>query len=149
MHKTYCELSGMDVLLRFDRTSAWMQFMRENFTKNDLVAVLERLRILVKKGDRRPECLKFSNVVEQLDRFEEELAMVKAETAGITPVERMSVMELSRVIEAKQIRQKILAREHAIEDVFGLKWDTEESKAQYFKLCKEIRKCQERLSKMA
>lgn len=150
LHAAYCSISGMDVALRFNRESSWVEFTHAGFTKADLEAVLKRLRRLIKQGDRRPECLKFSNAVEGLDRFEEELAMIRAEAQGIVPVERqMSVMELHRVKEAKQAVLDELKVRHANENAFGLQWDTQESKTQAVSLRREIHGLTSAISQMA
>lgn len=139
LHQTYCRLSGMNVALRFNRESSWVYFTQAGFTKEDLEAVLQRLLKLVKLGDRRPECLKFSNVVEGLDRFEEELAMIKAEQNGLVQVQqKLSVTELHRIKEAKQAILADLKFKHASEDAFGLNWETPEFASQAAALRREI-----------
>jgi hypothetical protein len=150
LHETYCRLSGMDVALRFNRESSWLEFTRSGFTKADLEAVLQRLNKLIKLGDRRPECLKFSNVIQGLDRFEEELAMIRAEEKGLLPVERsLSVMELYRIKEAKQLLLDDLKNKHANEDAFGLTWDTPDARSRYCTLKREIRQITDTISQMA
>lgn len=150
LHSTYCTISGMDVALRFNRESSWVEFTRAGFTRADLEAVLKRLIRLIKQGDRRPECLKFSNVVEGLDRFEEELAMIRAEERGLLPVDRqMTVTELYRVKEAKQAMLDEMKMLHANEDAFGLSWDSPDAKARASALRREIHQITDTISKMA
>jgi hypothetical protein len=150
LHDTYVKVSGMDVALRFNRESSWMEFVRAGFTNADLAAVLGRLRAMVATGDRRPECLKFSNVVEGLDRFEEELAMIKSQLNGVEPGERpLSVMEMYRVIESKQRIVDELERRYANEDAFGLSWSNQEFREEAATLRKQIRVLHYRIAKVA
>jgi hypothetical protein len=140
----------MDVALRFNRESSWVDFTRAGFTKSDLEAVIERLLRLIKQGERRPESLKFSNVVEGLDRFEEELAMINAESKGLLPVERpMSVMELQRIKEAKQAILDEFKAMHANEDAFGLNWDSPDTSSRARVMRQQIHAITEQISQMA
>lgn len=150
LHETYCRLSKMQVKLAFNRESSWYNFTQAGFTKADLEAVLKRLVRLVEQGERRVEALRFSNTVESLDRFEEELAVIRAEEAGLKRGDRqMSVMELHKVLEWKQANAKALVFAHTREDPFGLVWDDGDAKAQYRKLMTEIRNLQNRIANMA
>jgi hypothetical protein len=136
----------MELALRFNRESSWTLFTQEGFTKADLIAVIDRLKRLVQEGERRPECLKFSNVVEGLDRFEEELAMIKAEAAGLKPVDRaMTVMEMVRVREAKFTMLQRLRADHSKEDSFGLVWNSACAREHAVTLLTEIKLLNERI----
>lgn len=150
LHQTYCRLSGMEVALRFNRESSWVEFIRAGFTAQDLEAVIKRLLSLVKQGDRRTESLKFSNVVQGLDRFEEELAMIKAEANGLIAVERpLSVMELQRVIEAKTVLANRIEDTNATRDAFGLTWHDANAREDYLKIKGELRDLTRRMAQMA
>jgi hypothetical protein len=150
LHRTYCSLSKMEVSLRFNRESSWVEFIRAGFTKADLEAVLHRLLRLIECGERRPEALKFSNVVEGLDRFEEELAMIKAEANGLKVGEqRISVFDLTRIIEEKHAIANRLEDSHATRDAFGLSWRDEGAKADYRQLISEIIGLRKRIAALA
>lgn len=150
LHDTYCAISKMPVGLRFNRESAWVDFIRAGFTKTDLEAVLNRLVRMVEQGERRPECLKFSNTIEQPDRFEEELAMIKAEANGLkVGVRAMSLMDVERVIEAKQEIVNKLEDQFGHRDAFGLLWDNDEAQAKHRKLRQEIMLLKHRIAEMA
>lgn len=150
LHALYCSITKMDVALRFNRESAWVEFVRAGFSKADLELVLRRLLRLVQCGDRRIECLKFSNVIEGLDRFEEELAVIKLEGTGFVHGEKqMSVMELYRIVEAKRVVVDRLQAAHANEDAFGLSWDSPGAKAEYRTLKSEITALERKIASMA
>lgn len=150
LHETYCRLSRMQVKLAFNRESSWYNFTQAGFTKADLEAVLQRLVRLVEQGERRVEALKFSNTVEALDRFEEELAVIRAEGDGFKLGEQqMSVMELHRVLEAKLYTVRHIEQRHAREDAFGLAWDDNDAREHWRKLRIEIQDLQQRIASMA
>lgn len=150
LHDTYCAISRMPVGLRFNRESSWVDFIRAGFTKTDLEAVLNRLVRMVEQGERRPECLKFSNTIEQPDRFEEELAVIKAAENGLKIGEpRMSVMELQRVLDAKLAECAELKYSCAREDPFGLVWTYPDAQTKYQQLRKQCNELSHRIAEMA
>lgn len=142
----------MEVPLRFNREASWVYFIQAGFTEFDLEAVIERLARLVRRGIREPSCLKFSNVVEQLDRFEEELYLIRAEKKGLYKVEReprdMTVTEMQRVMDAKSANADALKNKHGHEDAFGLTWDDENAKQKYIALRHEILDLRHRIADM-
>lgn len=152
LHEAYEQLSGMQVPLRFNREASWVYFAQAGFTLEDLQAVITRLADQVRKGFRRPECLKFSNVVEQLDRFEEELELIRAEKRGLFKVERDSreftVTELQRIMDCKTALAESLVNKHGHEDAFGLTWDNDEAKAKHRSLRAEIQDLRNRIADM-
>lgn len=82
LHAIYCRESGHIVHFRTGPADtrcerAWIEFAKV-FTETDLVLVLRTLRRGVKSGERKPGCLRFSNLIERLDLFDEELAMARA-----------------------------------------------------------------------
>lgn len=79
-HACFCHETGAQLRLgigEYSRERAWATFLK-TFTKEDLRLVLRYLRHEIREGNRRPGCLKFSNVIEQLDRFEEDLQLARA-----------------------------------------------------------------------
>lgn len=150
LHAAYVSLSRMDVALRFNRESAWMEFIRAGFTVDDLKAVLQRLVRLVEQGERRPEALKFSNVVEGLDRFEEELAMIKAEANGLKVGERqMNIGELRNLIEIKQSQADRLEAEWCFRDNLSDTWLDAKARTQWMMLRSEIRGLRDQMASLA
>src|SRR6185369_10990203 len=82
LHAAYCALTGMQVALDMVREGTWFEFCRKGFTEDDLRAVVRSIRAGIADGKRNPGALKFSNLVGQLDFFEEDLAMVRAQDRG-------------------------------------------------------------------
>lgn len=147
LHARYCSLSRMQVGLRYNRESSWVEFIRSGFTEADLELVLKYLVHQVECGERQPQCLKFSNVIEQLDRFEEELALLRSQIKVGEP--RLSILDLERVIKAKEDESESLAFQHANTDSFGLHWDNEGARDRYRRLRSEIRQVKQRIASMA
>ena len=74
IHSLYCSLSNQSGLpLRFDRQRWWNEWLQCGFSKEDLKLVVRYLRQGIHSGKRNQGCLKFSNLICQVDRFEEEL----------------------------------------------------------------------------
>lgn len=78
IHGAYVRLTGQDVALDMHRESVWFEWLRKGFTEADLKLVVCHVRKGMPSGDRKQGALKFSNLIGQLDRFEEDLAMARA-----------------------------------------------------------------------
>lgn len=78
LHAAYVQATGLPLRLAYDREAAWFRFLEAKFTSADLVLVIAHLKRGIAKGERRPNCLLFRNLVENLDHLEEDLAMAKA-----------------------------------------------------------------------
>ena len=72
LHQTYCRLTAQNLSLRFDRQRLWYEFLRAEFTANDLTRVISYLQKEIRQSRRNVGALKLSNLL-QLDRFEEDL----------------------------------------------------------------------------
>lgn len=80
LHDLYCRSTRFDLRLDYTRQRAWHDFTLAGFTAADLVLVVGYLRKKIAASDRNIGALRFSNLVMQLDRFEEDLAMARAES---------------------------------------------------------------------
>jgi hypothetical protein len=72
IHRLYCELTGQQLTLRYDRQRLWFEFLRAGFTAQELRHVVRYLQKEIRAGRRNVGALKLSNLL-QLDRFEEDL----------------------------------------------------------------------------
>lgn len=79
LHAAYCELTGLEIGLDMNRERSWFEWAKKGFTEEDLRLVILEIRKGIKIGKRNPGALKFRNLIEGLDYFEEDLAMVKAQ----------------------------------------------------------------------
>jgi hypothetical protein len=75
LHGIFCELTGQEGFsLRFGRDRVWWDWMRCGWGEEELRLVVRYLRRGIADGRRNPGALKFSNLIGQPDRFEEDLA---------------------------------------------------------------------------
>jgi len=84
----YKKITGIDLKhmgIIDHRERSWFEFLRAGFTVQDLETVLLWLKKGIREDKRQIGCLRFSNLVERLDRFGEELAMAKAENRNARP----------------------------------------------------------------
>ena len=83
LHAEYCARSGFDLTLNYQREQAWNMwrfYRRENpFTVEDLKRVIAYLRKEISDEKRNAGALKFSNLIESPDRFEEDLNLAKSQ----------------------------------------------------------------------
>lgn len=150
LHSEYCRLARAQIALTTDRAYWWGAWVKRGFVIDDLQLVITAIRNGIKSKRRYPEALKWSNLIQDLDKFEEDLALVKAEGVDVYDSQRqMTVTELHRIKEAKQAMLDEMKMLHANEDAFGLAWDSAESKAAAIALRREIRKLTISISQMA
>src|SRR6201993_4655657 len=75
-HQLYCQLTGQNLRLGFDRERQWYEWLHAGFTPDDLRRVIRYLQREIRAGRRNVGALKLSNLL-QLDRFEEDLNISK------------------------------------------------------------------------
>jgi hypothetical protein len=73
-HHLYCQLTGQEVQMRYDRQRQWYELLQAGFTLQDLRTVITYLQKQIRQGKRNVGALKISNLT-QPDRFEEDLAI--------------------------------------------------------------------------
>ena len=74
LHALYCELTEQEGMgLRFDRLRMWHDWTKCGWGAEDLRMVVRYLNLGINQGKRNQGSLKFSNLIGQLDRFEEDL----------------------------------------------------------------------------
>jgi hypothetical protein len=71
-HQLYCQLTGQNLRLGFDRERQWYEWLRAGFTLEDLRRTVAYLQREIREGRRNVGALKLSNLL-QPDRFEEDL----------------------------------------------------------------------------
>jgi hypothetical protein len=110
-HQLYCQLTGQNLRLGFDRERQWYEWLRAGFTLADLRRVVAYLQREIREGRRNIGALKLSNLL-QPDRFEEDLNIrrVRLEPpppprSDRTPPLSQAEVELKRRRALDQIRQ--------------------------------------------
>lgn len=79
LHKLYTELSGMNYPLPVSQYWIWEQFIARGHGEPEIRAVIKHLKRGIANQERRGGCLRFSNLLGDMDRFAEELAMAQKE----------------------------------------------------------------------
>lgn len=78
LHAAYFRLTGLDLRLDMARERSWFEWQKRGFTENDLRLVVGLIKSGIKAGNRHPGALKFRNLIECPDYFEEDLALARA-----------------------------------------------------------------------
>ena len=74
LHQLYCDLTGQAGMgLRFERERLWFDWVRCGWGEPELRVVVRYLKAGIAEGKRNHGALKFSNLIGQPDRFEEDL----------------------------------------------------------------------------
>jgi len=71
-HQLYCQLTGQNLRLAFDRERMWYELLRTGYSLEELRAVITYLQREIRAQRRNVGALKLSNLL-QSDRFEEDL----------------------------------------------------------------------------
>lgn len=80
LHATYCARSSFDILLNDQRRRMWWDwcsFASWTWTKDDLGRVIGYLLSQIRIDKRNEGALKFTNLIGQPDKFEEDLGLAK------------------------------------------------------------------------
>jgi hypothetical protein len=101
LHKLYCQCTGQNLSLRFDRERLWYQFLRAGFNAADLRRVISYLEKEIRATRRNIGALKLSNLL-QLDRFEEDLNISRVRLKA--PVQRLKPTSLPAVDDQQRSR---------------------------------------------
>lgn len=100
LHRAYCRLAGASLALTFDRIYWWECWRAKGWTEQDLALVIKHIQRGVDIGTRHYGALKWSNLIQRLDNFEEELAEAKATVRNRAqpPTPRETVLAQARPI---------------------------------------------------
>lgn len=88
LHAKYCALTAFELRLLPQREYAWHQYVTSDFTEDDLCVVIRFLKHQIKQDLRRPQSLKFHNLIDRLDLFEEDLQEALAWRRNTAPREK-------------------------------------------------------------
>lgn len=88
LHGCYCKYTGFRlpmVTICDERRLAWQHFIAAKLTLQDLEMVLLHLKREIQAERRRPGCLRFRTLIEDIPHFEEEAAEARACTRNLRP----------------------------------------------------------------
>jgi len=71
-HALYCQLTGQQLRLLYDRERAWYELLKAGYSLQDVRRVIRYLQREIREQRRNVGALKLSNLL-QPDRFEEDL----------------------------------------------------------------------------
>lgn len=101
----YCSETGISLRLSvcdYSREFALCAFLDAGFTKDDLVFLIRHLKRQIAAGKRYPGCLRFSSLLGDLGKFDEELGMARAESRKPVPTPRDKVVQAFRPVVVEQ-----------------------------------------------
>lgn len=78
LHRAYVAGSGLDLPLTMPKIWAWDAWASKGFTECDLRLVISFIQRRIKENRRRSESLRFKNLIEDTERFYEDLAEARA-----------------------------------------------------------------------
>lgn len=120
LQTTWNKLSGQNLTHRGvinPRGEAWFRFIKAGFGVNDLEFLLIWLKRQIREEKRLPGALRFSTLIGDTFKFEEELSLARAESRNLkpapTPKERVvqafspKVTELPAAMTARAISELI------------------------------------------
>lgn len=79
LHKLYIDLTGINLPLPVSQYWIWEQFIARGHGEDQLRIVIKYLKRGISNQERRGGCLKFTNLLGDIDHFAEELAMAQKE----------------------------------------------------------------------
>lgn len=85
LHQAYCQLTGFELSMAYDRERFWYEYLKAGFNQEDLRLVLIHLKRGIRAKERNPGCLKFSNLIQPLQDFEMELVVARAHSRNNRP----------------------------------------------------------------
>lgn len=80
-HALYCQLTGQNLPIRYDRERQWYELLRAGHTLADVEHVVRYLQREIRATRRNVGALKLSNLL-QPDRFEEDLGISRLRVRG-------------------------------------------------------------------
>lgn len=106
LHHAYCQLTGQNLCLGYDRERLWFEFLRAGFALVDLTRVVGYLQKEI--GRRNVGALKLSNLL-QLDGFEEDLNINRVRLTPPPPAPTKALPPICSPAEQQRGRQRALA----------------------------------------
>jgi hypothetical protein len=115
-HQLYCQLTGQNLRLGFDRERMWFEVLRAGYSLEDLRRLILYLQREIRAQRRNVGALKLSNLL-QPDRFEEDLHISRVRLSAPPPAKTPTALRPSTCSPAEQQR----GRQHALEQLRQLR----------------------------
>lgn len=78
LHATYVRETGISLALSADRMAAWQRWQARGWDMAQLVGTIRELARGIRDKERMPGSLRFSTLIADADKFEEELGLARA-----------------------------------------------------------------------
>jgi hypothetical protein len=108
-HQLYCQLTGQNLSLGFDRERMWYELLRLGYCPEDLRTVITYLQREIRAGRRNVGALKLSNLL-QPDRFEEDFQISRVRLQPPAPSRPKPAPPALSALEQQQGRHRALLR---------------------------------------
>jgi len=115
-HQLYCQLTGQNLRLGFDRERMWYELLRAGYSLEDLRRLILYLQREIRAQRRNVGALKLSNLL-QPDRFEEDLNLSRVRLSAPPPAKTPTALRPPACSPAEQQR----GRQRALEQLRQLK----------------------------
>jgi hypothetical protein len=115
-HQLYCQLTGQNLRLGFDRERMWYELLRAGYSLEDLRGLILYLQREIRAQRRNVGALKLSNLL-QPDRFEEDLNLSRLRLSAPPPAKTPTALRPPTCSPAEQER----GRQRALEQLRQLK----------------------------
>jgi len=112
LHDWFCKNTNQPLPLTMDRLMMWEQWLARGHNGHELAKVIRHLRREIDRGKRHSGALKFSNLIANVDRFEEDLCMViSLENQTRRPLTPLPDAVAAPVALAVQTARKVISDE--------------------------------------
>lgn len=105
IHALYCQLANAQLAFTTERIYWWSAYFARGFTEEDLKLVLRYLWHEIKGQRRNIGAIKFSNMIQDISRFEEDLGLARGwcRNAKPKPTPKQRVQAQWRPIVAEPV----------------------------------------------
>lgn len=104
LHAHFCRVLSQKLTLSCIRMQTWAEFVSRGYTEEDLDLVIRWTKAQIARGENgfSPLSLQFRVMVQDLDRFEERLALARQKYAGKAWEEKLAAVQPAGVAETPQ-----------------------------------------------
>lgn len=78
IHQVYCNITNRDLAMSMPMHFMWNDWKAKGWTQDDLELVVRHIKSLIQINRRRPESLRFYNLIQNHDSFAMDLADARA-----------------------------------------------------------------------
>lgn len=125
LHSTYCTCTNRTMPMSSSMHFAWAAWSIHGWTEADIKLVVAHINKLIKLNRRRPESLRFHNLIGDTERFLEDISEARALSRQPKPTPRTEILRATGrpepVQDTARSAAQIIAAEKAFEQFRQLK----------------------------